>query len=139
MPLYESVFIIRQDVSSADLDKITDGFVEIIKNNGGELVKQEYWGIRNLAYEINNNRKGHYVLLGLNALPSAIAEMERKMRLAEEKIARAEANALESVRTKAVQSAIEAAKEIISKEFANTANAKNYIQKSAELITKKIA
>ena len=80
MPLYESVFIIRQDVSSADLDKITDGFVEIIKNNGGELVKQEYWGIRNLAYEINNNRKGHYVLLGLNALPPAIAEMERKMK-----------------------------------------------------------
>ena len=80
MPLYESVFIIRQDVSSTDLDKITDGFVEIIKTNGGELVKQEYWGIRNLAYEINNNRKGHYVLLGLNALPAAIAEMERKMK-----------------------------------------------------------
>ncbi len=80
MPLYESVFIIRQDVSSADLDKITDGFVEVIKANGGELVKQEYWGIRNLAYEINNNRKGHYVLLGLNALPAAIAEMERKMK-----------------------------------------------------------
>jgi len=80
MPLYESVFIIRQDVSSADLDKITDGFVEIIKANGGELAKQEYWGIRNLAYEINNNRKGHYVLLGLNASPAAIAEMERKMK-----------------------------------------------------------
>jgi small subunit ribosomal protein S6 len=80
MPLYESVFIIRQDVSSADLDKITDGFVEIIKTNGGELVKQEYWGIRNLAYEINNNRKGHYVLLGTNATPAAIAEMERKMK-----------------------------------------------------------
>ena len=80
MPLYESVFIIRQDVSSADLDKITDGFVEIIKTNGGELIKQEYWGIRNLAYEINNNRKGHYVLLGIDAQPAAIAEMERKMK-----------------------------------------------------------
>lgn len=80
MPLYESVFIIRQDVSSADLDKITDGFVEIIKTNGGALVKQEYWGIRNLAYEINNNRKGHYVLLGIDAEPATIAEMERKMK-----------------------------------------------------------
>ena len=80
MPLYETVFIIRQDVSSADVDKITDGFSEVIKNNGGKIVKQEYWGIRNLAYEINNNRKGHYILLGLDAPTAAIAEMERKMK-----------------------------------------------------------
>ncbi len=80
MPLYESVFIVRQDVSSVDVDKITDGFAEIIKTNGGKLVKQEYWGMRNLAYEINNNRKGHYVMLGLDAPTSAISEMERKMK-----------------------------------------------------------
>ncbi|MGV2432666.1 MAG UNVERIFIED_CONTAM: 30S ribosomal protein S6 [Rickettsiaceae bacterium] len=80
MPLYETVFIIRQDVSSADLDKITESFLDIIKNNNGEIVKQEYWGIRNLAYEINNNRKGHYVFLGTNSPTAAIAEMERKMK-----------------------------------------------------------
>lgn len=80
MSLYESVFIIRQDVSSVDLDKITEGFIEVIKNNKGKVVKQEYWGLRSLAYEINNNRKGHYTLLGLDAEPAAIAEMERKMK-----------------------------------------------------------
>jgi len=80
MPLYESVFIIRQDVSSVDLDKITEGFIEALKKEGGKVIKQEYWGLRNLAYEINNNRKGHYVLLGIDAETKAIAEMERKMK-----------------------------------------------------------
>lgn len=80
MPLYESVFIIRQDVSSVDLDKITESFSEIIKSNKGKVVKQEYWGLRNLAYEINNNRKGHYILLGIDADLTAISEMERKMK-----------------------------------------------------------
>lgn len=67
------------------------------------------------------------------------AEMERKMKLAEEKIARAESNAVESVRTRAVQSAVEAAREILTKELSADAKAKSYIQKSAELISKKIA
>lgn len=80
MALYESVFIVRQDVSSVDLDKITDDFSAIIKNNKGDLVKKEYWGLRSLAYEINNNRKGHYTFFGINADPSAIKEMERKMK-----------------------------------------------------------
>lgn len=80
MSLYESVFIIRQDVSSVDLDKITESFINVIKENEGKVVKQEYWGLRNLAYEINNNRKGHYVLLGIDAEPKAISAMERKMK-----------------------------------------------------------
>ena len=80
MPLYESVFIIRQDVSSVDLDKIIESFSDIIKNNKGKVVKQEYWGLRSLVYEINNNRKGHYILLGLDAEPPAISEMERRMK-----------------------------------------------------------
>lgn len=80
MPLYESVFIVRQDVSSVDLDKITEDFSAIIKNNKGDLVKKEYWGLRSLAYEINNNRKGHYTFFGINASDAAIKEMERKMK-----------------------------------------------------------
>lgn len=80
MPLYESVFIVRQDVSSHDVDKIMDNFIDVIKKTGGKLVKQEYWGMRSLAYEINNNRKGHYVFLGLDAPVASIKEMERKMK-----------------------------------------------------------
>lgn len=86
MRLYESVYIIRQDVSSADVDRISDAFVNIIKEKGGDLVKQEYWGLRTLAYEINNNRKGHYVLLAIKAPYPAIVELERKMRLSEDVI-----------------------------------------------------
>ncbi len=81
MPLYESVFIIRQDVASSDVDKITDGFSAIVTDNGGSVLKTEYWGLRTLAYEINNNKKGHYTLLGLDASPEVVAELERKMKL----------------------------------------------------------
>jgi small subunit ribosomal protein S6 len=86
MPLYESIYIIRQEVSSNDVDKLTDNFINLIKENGGELVKQEYWGLRNLAYEIRNNRKGHYIMLGIKAPHAAILEFERKMRLSEDVI-----------------------------------------------------
>ena len=86
MPLYESIYIIRQEVSSNDVDKLTDNFINLLKDNGGEVVKQEYWGLRTLAYEIRNNRKGHYVMLGVQASHSAIMELERKMRLSEDVI-----------------------------------------------------
>ncbi|MCC8416973.1 MAG: 30S ribosomal protein S6 [Rickettsia endosymbiont of Bryobia graminum] len=83
MSFYESVFIIRQDISSADVDKITDDFTKIVKDNNGEVIKTEYWGLRNLAYKINNNKKGHYVLLGIKADAALINEMDRKMKLSE--------------------------------------------------------
>lgn len=80
MPLYESVCIVRQDVSSHEVDKIMDGFINIIQQNNGKLVKLEYWGMRSLAYEINNNRKAHYVMLALDSPIAAMREMERKMK-----------------------------------------------------------
>lgn len=83
MAFYESVFIIRQDVSSSDVDKIIDSFINIINENGGKVVKNEYWGLRTLAYEIGNNKKGHYVLFGIDCQVSTITEMERKMKLSE--------------------------------------------------------
>ena len=86
MSLYESVYIIRQDVSSSDVDKLTDNFCEILKQNGANVVKMEYWGLRNLAYEIRNNRKGHYMMLCIDAPHAAILEFERKMRLSEDVI-----------------------------------------------------
>lgn len=83
MAFYESVFITRQDISSSDVDKITDDFAKIVKDNNGEVIKTEYWGLRNLAYKIGNNKKGHYVFLGLKTDSSVINEMERRMKLSE--------------------------------------------------------
>jgi small subunit ribosomal protein S6 len=84
MPLYENVFIARQDVSGAQVDALTDSFAQLIADNGGEVKKREYWGLRNLAYRMRKNRKGHYVLMNLDAPPPAIAELERTMRINED-------------------------------------------------------
>lgn len=81
MPLYESVFIMRQDISSTDVDKLVDSFAQLVKEHKGTVIKNEYWGLRSLAYEIDNNKKGHYVMLGMQAEPSLIKELERKMKL----------------------------------------------------------
>ena len=81
MPLYESVFIARQDISSAQAEALVDSFAEIVTNSGGAVSKKEYWGLRNLAYRIKKNRKGHYALMNIDAPPAAITEMERNMRL----------------------------------------------------------
>ncbi len=83
MAFYESVFIIRQDVSSADVDRTTEEYIKIIGENGGTIVKNEYWGLRTLAYEISKNKKGHYVMLGIDASHEAMKEFERKMKLDE--------------------------------------------------------
>lgn len=86
MSLYELVFVIRQDISSNDVDKITDDFIKIITTEGGSIKKNEYWGLRNLAYEINSNKKGHYTLLGFEAAPAVVLELERKIKLSEDVI-----------------------------------------------------
>ena len=84
MPYYETVFIARQDLGQAQVDALTDGFVKIIKDGGGKVHKTENWGLRNLAYRINKNRKGHYVLIETDTPPEALHEMERNMRLNED-------------------------------------------------------
>ena len=83
MPLYENVFIARQDISGAQADALADQFTQLIADNGGEVKKREYWGLRNLAYRMNKNRKGHYVLFNIDAPAAAIAELERTMRINE--------------------------------------------------------
>ena len=84
MPLYENVFIARQDISGAQADQLADTFTQLIAEQGGEVKKREYWGLRNLAYRMNKNRKGHYVLLNIDAPAAAIAELERTMRINED-------------------------------------------------------
>jgi small subunit ribosomal protein S6 len=84
MPLYENVFIARQDISGAQVETLADGFAQLIAEQGGEVKKREYWGLRNLAYRMNKNRKGHYVLFNIEAPAPAIAELERTMRISED-------------------------------------------------------
>jgi small subunit ribosomal protein S6 len=86
MPLYENVFIARQDVSATQVDSLADRFSDLIKEQGGEITKKEYWGLRNLAYRIKKNRKGHYVLFNIDAPSEALLELERNMRINEDVI-----------------------------------------------------
>jgi small subunit ribosomal protein S6 len=86
MSLYENIFIARQDISGAQVDALADTLTQLVADNGGEVKKREYWGLRNLAYRMRKNRKGHYVLLNIDAPPAAIAELERTMRINEDVI-----------------------------------------------------
>jgi small subunit ribosomal protein S6 len=83
MPLYESTFIARQDLSKQDVTKLAESFAGIAEQGGGKIVKNEYWGLKSLAYKIEKNRKGHYNMLGIDAPAAAIKEMERNMRINE--------------------------------------------------------
>ena len=84
MAYYESVFIARPDITTVQVEAISDSFKAIIAENRGSVTKDEYWGLRSLAYKIKKNRKGHYVMLNLDAPASAISELERNMRLNED-------------------------------------------------------
>lgn len=86
MPLYESTFIARQDMSRQDVQKLADQLTDIVKTNGGSVVKSEYWGLRNLTHRIKKNRKGHYTMLGIDAPGEAIAELRRLMTINEDVI-----------------------------------------------------
>jgi len=83
MTFYESIIIIRQDISSADVDKTAGDFVKIIKEHKGNVLKTEYWGLRPLAYEIKNNKKGHYYFMGIEADNILVKELGRKIKLSE--------------------------------------------------------
>ena len=84
MAFYETVFIARQDISNAQVEALADGFAQVIQDHGGQVSKREYWGLRNLSYRIKKNRKGHYVMLNIEAGGPAVSEMERTMRINED-------------------------------------------------------
>lgn len=84
MPLYESVYIARPDISPAQVEALTADWTKILEDNGGKVTKDEYWGLKSLAYRIKKNRKGHYSLMNIDASPAALAELERNMRLSED-------------------------------------------------------
>jgi len=84
MPLYETVLIARSEITQAQADAVADAAAAQIEADGGAVKKREYWGLRGLAYRIKKNRKGHYMLLGLEAKPAFVTEMERVLRLNED-------------------------------------------------------
>ena len=84
MPLYESVLIARNDISQAQVEALVEQIETLLTQDGGSIEKREFWGLRSLAYRIKKNRKGHYVLLGLNARPEQIRELERQLGLNED-------------------------------------------------------
>lgn len=84
MAFYEGVFIARQDASAAQVEGLQDTFAALIEAQGGKVTKREYWGLRNIAYRMKKNRKGHYVLFNIDAPSEAITELDRQLRLNED-------------------------------------------------------
>jgi small subunit ribosomal protein S6 len=84
MALYEHLLIARQDISAQQVDALATHLKTIVEGEGGKVEKQEYWGLRSLAYRIKKNRKGHYVLLNINSPAKAVQELERQLKINED-------------------------------------------------------
>ena len=84
MPLYEHIFMARQDVTPQQVEAMVDQYKGVIEQNGGAIEKTEMWGVKSLAYRIKKNRKAHFTMFNLNAPAPAVAEMERQMRINED-------------------------------------------------------
>src|SRR6478736_6712977 len=86
MPLYEHVFLARQDASPQQVEELTTQMTGIVEQLGGKVVKMENWGVRSLTYRMNKNRKAHFVLLNIDGPSAAVAEIERQERISEDVI-----------------------------------------------------
>jgi small subunit ribosomal protein S6 len=84
MPLYEHVFLTRQDLTTQQVDELVEQYKTVITDNGGEVGKTEYWGVKSLAFRIAKNRKAHYSLMNITAPPAAVAELERLQKINED-------------------------------------------------------
>ena len=81
MPLYEHVFLARQDISAQQVEALMQDYRTLLEGRGGSVGKTEYWGLKSLAFRIKKNRKAHYALMNIDAPHDAVAELERQMRL----------------------------------------------------------
>ena len=86
MPLYECVFLVRQDLSGQAVDELIEQYKGVIEENGGSVGRTENWGLKTLAYRIQKNRKAHFALMDITAPGPATHEMERQMRISEDVI-----------------------------------------------------
>ena len=81
MPLYEHVFLARQDISTQQVEALLQSFRSLLEEHGGQVGKTEYWGLKSLTYRIKKNRKAHYALMNIDVPQEAVSELERQMRL----------------------------------------------------------
>ncbi len=84
MAYYETIFIVRQDLSEKQVEALTNDYTKILADNGAKIARTEQWGLRTLAYRIRKNRKGHYVMMHIDGSSDAVLEMERHMGLSED-------------------------------------------------------
>jgi small subunit ribosomal protein S6 len=84
MPLYEHVYLARQDVSAQQVEELTAQFTGVVEQMGGKVTKNEYWGVKSLTFRIRKNRKAHFTLLNIDAPPAALTEIERQERINED-------------------------------------------------------
>jgi small subunit ribosomal protein S6 len=84
MPLYEHVYLARQDLSQQQVEELTAQYKGVIEGLGGKVAKAEYWGVKSLTYRIRKNRKAHFTLLNVEAPPAALAEVERQQHISED-------------------------------------------------------
>ena len=84
MPLYEHVYLARQDLTAQQVEELTAQYKGVLEQMGGSVPKAEYWGVKSLSYRIRKNRKAHFTLLNVDAPPAAIAEIERQQRINED-------------------------------------------------------
>jgi small subunit ribosomal protein S6 len=88
MPLYEHIFLARQDISGQQVEALVDQFRSVIEQGGGRVTKVENWGLKSLSYRIRKNRKAHFTLMNIDAAPAAVAEMERQESIHEDVLRR---------------------------------------------------
>ena len=84
MPLYEHVFLTRQDASAQQVEDLTAQFKAVIEQMGGKVAKTEQWGVKSLAYRLRKNRKAHFTMFNIDSPPAALNEIERQERLSED-------------------------------------------------------
>ena len=84
MPLYEHVYLARQDLSAQQVEELTTQYKGVIEQMGGKIAKSEYWGVKSLTYRMRKNRKAHFTLMNVDAPSAAIAEVERQQRINED-------------------------------------------------------
>jgi small subunit ribosomal protein S6 len=84
MPLYEHVFLARQDVSAQQVEELTAQLTGVIEQLGGKVTKLEQWGVKSLSYRVRKNRKAHFTFMNVDAPSAALSEIERQERLNED-------------------------------------------------------
>src|SRR6202045_2804792 len=84
MPLYEHVYMARQDLSQQQVEELTTQYKGVVEQMGGKIAKVEYWGVKSLTYRIRKNRKAHFTLMNVEAPPAALGEIERQERINED-------------------------------------------------------